>query len=244
MALLEDGPGDTAPRLPHTPALRDVTRGHGEPPVRVLVVDGHEVVRWGLRSVLTQAGLEVVGQAGEGSEALALVDTVEPDVVVIEVHLPDESGIEVARRIRRRRPTTRCVVLTSHEGVDAYHSSMLAGAAAYLLKSAPPDDIVATIREVAAGTSPIERFVPWPGRHHPEPQEGRADRLTPQERRIASLVADGLSNREIAERLFLAEKTVRNRVSVILEKLHVRNRTELAVHVAQRRRPLGHRPDR
>ena len=130
------------------------------------------------------------------------------------------------------------MVLTGHEGSEAYYSSVLAGAAAYLLKSATPDDIVTTVREVASGSSPIERFVPWPGREEASSAR-RADSLTPQERRIAALVADGLRNREIAERLFLAEKTVRNRVSVILDKLHLRNRTELAVHVAQRRSQLA-----
>lgn len=210
--------------------------------VRVFLVDDHEVVRAGLRALLESADdLEVVGEAGTVADALIRIPLGRPDVAILDVRLPDGNGIEVCRQVRSDNPEIACLMLTSYADDEALLSAVMAGAAGYVLKQVGGTDIVADIRKVAAGGSLLdprltERVLE---RVRRGPQEDkRLASLTPQERRILDQIAQGRTNRQIGEELFLAEKTVKNYVSNLLAKLGMERRTEAAVfatHLADER---------
>ena len=214
--------------------------------VRVFLLDDHEVVRRGLRDLLeSDAGLEVVGEAGTAAEALARIPPTRPDVAVLDVRLPDGNGVEVCREVRARHPEIQCLMLTSFADDEALFQSIMAGAAGYVLKQVRGTDLVDAVCRVAAGQSLLDptvtRRVLERIREGPE-QDERLARLTEQERRILELIAEGLTNRQIAGRIHLAEKTVKNYVSNLLMKLEMERRTQAAVYAArldeQRRHPI------
>ena len=202
-------------------------------PVRIFLLDDHEVVRRGVRELLeVEDDLEVVGEAGTAEEALQRIPAASPDVAVIDMRLPDGNGVEVCREVRSRNPEVQCVVLTSFADDEALFDSIMAGAAGYLLKQIKGTDLVDAIRRVAAGQSLLDPSVTERVlerlRKGPE-QDERLSRLTEQERKILDLIAEGLTNRQIGERMFLAEKTVKNYVSNLLAKLGMERRTQAAV---------------
>ncbi|HEU5302759.1 MAG TPA: response regulator transcription factor [Acidimicrobiia bacterium] len=206
-------------------------------PVRVFLLDDHEVVRRGLRDLLEAEGdLVVVGEAGTAEEALSRIPPTRPDVAVLDVRLPDGSGVEVCRDIRSRHPEIQCLILTSFADDEALFQAIMAGAAGYLLKQVKEQDLVAGVRQVAQGQSLLDPAVTARVlerlRSGPETDE-RIARLTNQERKILDLIADGLTNRQIAEQVHLAEKTVKNYVSNLLTKLGMERRTQAAVYAAR-----------
>ncbi len=204
--------------------------------LRVFLLDDHELVRRGLRDMLADAGIEVVGEGGTCEEAMRRLPAIHPDVAVLDVRLPDGSGIEVCRDIRENHPDIACLMLTSFSDDEALLDAILAGAAGYVLKQIRGADLVASIEKVAAGQSLldpadtqrlIERLKAG------APEDPKLASLTPQEHKLLLLLADGLSNRQIAEQMFLAEKTVKNYVSNLLAKLGMSRRTEAAVYSAR-----------
>jgi two-component system response regulator DevR len=207
--------------------------------IRIVLCDDHELVRRGLRSLLQGVpGYEVVGEAGDADEALAAVEELRPDVVVMDVRLPARSGIEACRDIRSAHPDTRVLILTSYADDEALFSSIMAGAAGFVLKQVRGADLVGAIREVAAGRSLLDPLVT--ARVLARLREGvtagpGGDAMTEQERKILDLVAEGMTNRQIAEQVFLAEKTVKNYVSNILMKLGLSRRAEVAAYMARKR---------
>ena len=204
--------------------------------VTVFLLDDHEVVRRGLAELLgNQAGVRVVGEAATVAEALARVPAVHPDVAILDARLPDGSGIDVCRDIRSAMPDVRCLILTSYDDNDAVLAAIMAGASGYLLKEVRGAAIVQAVRDVAAGKSLLDPAVPERlfARLRSPPTEERYESLTEREREVLDLIAAGLTNREIAERLFLAEKTVKNYVSGLLAKLGMRSRTQAAVYGIQ-----------
>ena len=206
-------------------------------PLRLLVVDDHEVVRQGLVALLDRrAGFEVVAQAGTVAEAIAAAARFQPDVVVMDVRLPDGSGIEACREIRAARPETRVVMLTSYPDEEAVLSAIIAGASGYLLKQVRGTDLVDSVRRVASGQSMLDpamtALVLERIRRCPE-EHDELHALTPQQKRILDLVGEGLTNREIARRMLLSEKTVKNYVSSMLAKLGFTSRTQAAVFAAR-----------
>ena len=205
--------------------------------IRVFLLDDHEIVRRGVRDLLeTEPDLEVVGEAGTVAQALDRIPVSEPDVAVLDVQLPDGTGVEVCREVRSARPELACLMLTSYADDEAMFEAIMAGASGYILKDVRSADIIESIRRVAAGQSlldpaltarVIDRL-----RRGPDEDERLRD-LTPQERRILDLLADGLTNRQIAAEMFLAEKTVKNYVSNLLAKMGMSRRTEAAVYAAR-----------
>lgn len=215
--------------------------------VRVFLVDDHEVVRAGVRALLeVEDDLEVVGEAGTVSDALSRIPLVHPDVALLDVRLPDGSGIEVCRDIRSEHPEIACVMLTSYADDEALLAAVMAGAAGYVLKQVGGTDIVADIHKVAAGGSLLdprltERVL---DRVRRGPQvDKRLASLTPQERKILDHIAQGRTNRQIGEELFLAEKTVKNYVSNLLAKLGMERRTEAAVFATRLAEQQAHPRD-
>lgn len=204
------------------------------PTIRVFVLDDHELVRRGLRDVLdTAPGIEVVGESGSGAEAARRIPALRPDVALLDVRLPDGSGIEVCRAVRSRDPAIRALMVTSFDDEEARRAAVLAGAAGFVLKQIRGTDLVDAVRRVAAGGT----LLPSP-RQERTTAGGLGERalasLTPQERRILDLVVDGLTNQEIGQRLGIAEKTVRNHVTNVLAKLGFARRTQAAVFMARR----------
>ncbi len=213
--------------------------------IRLLLVDDHEIVRRGLRELLEVEGdLRVVAEAGSLDEALA-IDVGELDVAVLDVRLPDGSGVDLCRLLREKRPELACLMLTSFADNEALNASVLAGARGYVLKNVRGDDLVGAIRRVADGemllsNEQIERARERLRRQITE--DIRLESLSAQESRILELLSEGLSNREIAEVMFLAEKTVKNYVSNLLAKLGFQRRTEAALF-AQRQYDRTHPHD-
>jgi two-component system, NarL family, response regulator DevR len=201
--------------------------------IRVFLLDDHEVVRRGLRELLEAEGdIVVVGESGSAKEAARILPATRPRVAVLDGRLPDGSGVEVCREVRAVDPTIQALILTSYDDDDALFAAIMAGAAGYVLKQITGTDLVDAIRRVAAGQSlldpaltqrVLERVRSGPA----QPTELRE--LTEQERKILALIAEGLTNRQIGERLYLAEKTVKNYVSNILSKLGLERRTQAAV---------------
>jgi two-component system, NarL family, response regulator DevR len=206
-------------------------------PVRVVLVDDHEVVRQGLRTLLEAAGgVEVVSEAGSVAEAVRRVGYDTPDVVVMDVRLPDGSGISACREIRTRWPDIKVLILTSYADEGALVDAIQAGAAGYVLKRIRADELVKSIRRVADGESLLDPmmterlFEKIRGTGDTDPILGR---LSPQERRILDYISSGLTNKQIAEQMFLAEKTVKNYVSNMLGKLEMSRRSEAAAYAAR-----------
>ena len=215
---------------------------------RVFLVDDHEVVRRGVRDLLeAEDDLEVVGEAGTGEEAIARVGSARPDVAVVDLRLPDLDGIEVCRELRSRHPDLSCLILTSYADDEALIDAVLAGAAGYVLKQIKGNEIVESVRRVAAGQSLLDPQTTQrvlARMQQGSEEEQQLAQLTPQERRIFDLIGEGRSNRHIAEEMYLAEKTVKNYVSNLLMKLGMSRRTEVAAYAARldersRRRTSG-----
>jgi len=205
--------------------------------IRVFLLDDHEVVRVGVRELLESDGdIEVVGEASTAAEALARVPAVRPQVAVLDVRLPDGDGVSVCRELRSQLPELACLMLTSFADDEALFDAVLAGAAGYVLKQVKGNDILDSVRRVAAGQSLLDpsttaRMMQRMREQveRPDPLEG----LTEQERRVLALIGEGLTNRQIGQRMFLAEKTVKNYVSNLLTKLGMERRTQAAAFVAR-----------
>ena len=208
-------------------------------PLRVMLVDDHEIVRDGIKGMLdTQDDIVVTAQAGSVQEAIDEAARTRPDVVVMDVRLADGSGIEATRQIRADHPETKVLMLTSFADDEALFSSIMAGASGYVLKQVKPGELLRAIRAVGAGDSLLDPGVTTAvldrlrkGKHLLKDE--KLARLSAQEERILTLVADGRTNREIGEELHLAEKTVKNYVSSILSKLEVARRAEAAAYLAR-----------
>jgi len=203
--------------------------------VTVFLLDDHEIVRRGLRELLELSGdIEVVGESGSAQEAERRIPALRPDVCVLDARLPDGSGIDVCRNIRSIDPTLRSLILTSYDDEQALRAAVIAGAAGYVLKDIKGNDLVNAIRRVAAGEQLISAEVVARVRSSLSETavDPRLRSLTPQERRILEHIAEGMTNRQIAEDMFLAEKTVKNYVTSILDKLGMDSRTQAAVYAA------------
>jgi two-component system response regulator DevR len=205
--------------------------------IRVFLLDDHEVVRRGVRELLdAEDDVEVVGEADTAERALARIPATRPDVAILDVRLPDGDGIAVCREIRSNHDEIACLILTSFSDDEALVQAIVAGASGYLLKQIRGNDIVDAVRRVAGGASLldpaiVERVAERLRR--PPVEDERLARLTGQERKILALIADGLTNRQIAGELHLAEKTVKNYVSNLLSKLGMERRTQAAVFAAR-----------
>jgi two-component system, NarL family, response regulator DevR len=210
--------------------------GKVDAPCRVLVVDDHEVVRQGVRKALSGVSdIDLVSEAATAAEGLRGILAARPDVALVDVRLPDGSGVELIREIHSRQPQTRCIIFTSAADDEAFFQSVVAGCAGYLVKDVSMEELVAAIRTVAAGGSLVRREVIDDLRRRARTVPIEPDlfrHLTGQEQRILRMVTQGMTNREIAAELSLAEKTVRNYVSNILGKVGMKNRTQLAAYVA------------
>jgi DNA-binding NarL/FixJ family response regulator len=201
--------------------------------IRVFLLDDHEVVRRGLRALLESSGdIVVVGESGLAAEATARIPALRADVAVLDARLPDGSGIEVCRAVRAVDPDVRALILTSYDDDEALFAAIMAGASGYVLKEIAGQDLVGAVRQVAAGNSLIDPAltarVLERVRNGPATVPELSD-LTEQELKLLGLIAEGLTNRQIGERMFLAEKTVKNYVSSILSKLGLERRTQAAV---------------
>jgi DNA-binding NarL/FixJ family response regulator len=205
--------------------------------LRVFLLDDHEVVRTGLRSLLeANEGFEVVGEAATAAEALSRIPPTRPDVAILDVRLPDGSGVEVCREVRSSHPEIACLMLTSYADDEALFASIMAGAAGYVLKQVGGDDLVESIRRAGSGQSLLDPVLTQRvlDRINTGPAEDpRLASLSPQERRILELITDGRTNRQIGETMFLAEKTVKNYVSNLLAKLGMERRTQAASFAAR-----------
>jgi two-component system, NarL family, response regulator DevR len=205
----------------------------GQVPIRVFLLDDHEVVRRGIRELLEAEGdIEVIGESGLATEAASRIPALRPDVAILDGRLPDGSGIDVCREIRSRDPRIAALILTSYDDDEALFSAIMAGAAGYVLKQVRGNDLVDMVRRVAAGQSTLdpavtaqvlERIRTGP------PVNKELQALTEQERRILELIGRGMTNRQIAQEMFLAEKTVKNYVSSMLAKLGLASRTQAAI---------------
>ncbi|MGD0248130.1 MAG: response regulator transcription factor [Candidatus Limnocylindrales bacterium] len=210
-------------------------------PLRLLVVDDHEVVRQGLVSLLERREhFQVVAEAGTAAEAVEMARKFEPDLVVMDVRLPDGSGIEACREIRAEFPTTRVVILTSYPDEEAVLSAIIAGASGYLLKQIRGRDLVSALESVGRGESLLdpavtEKVLDRVRRIATGTYTDEMAQLTQQEQKILLLVAEGKTNKEIASEVFLSDKTVKNYVSSILSKLNLERRAQAAAFVARHR---------
>lgn len=211
--------------------------------IRLLVVDDHEVVRQGLVSLLDRrAGFQVVAQAGTAAEALAEARRYRPDLVIMDVRLPDGSGVEACREIRSELSDTRVVILTSYPDEEAVFASIVAGASGYLLKQIRARDLVAALEAVGRGESLLdpavtEKVLERVRRIASGTYQDELAQLTRQEKKILMLIAEGKTNKEIAAEVFLSDKTVKNYVSSILSKLNLQRRSQAAAFVARYRLP-------
>ena len=214
-------------------------------PTTVFLLDDHEIVRRGIAQLLESADdIAIVGEAATAAQALARVPALRPDVAILDVRLPDGDGVSVCRDIRSAvSPPPACLMLTSYSDDEALFGAIMAGAAGYLLKQVTGVDLVGAVRTIAAGGSLLDpratAVVLERLRKGDEPSDPRYASLSPQEKRILSLIADGLTNRQIGAELFLAEKTVKNYVSSLLHKLGFTRRTEAAVYAAGLRKDNG-----
>lgn len=207
--------------------------------IRVFLLDDHEIVRRGVHEMLSvEDDIEVVGEAGTAAEALARIPATRPDVAVLDVRLPDGSGVEVCREVRSRDDSVRCLMLTSFADDEALFDAIMAGASGYVLKAIRGNELLTAVRDVAAGKSLLDPVAT--ARVLERLREGvrarsddRLAHLTEQERRILDLIGEGLTNRQIGERLHLAEKTIKNYVSGLLSKLGMQRRSQAAAYVAR-----------
>jgi DNA-binding NarL/FixJ family response regulator len=207
------------------------------PPINVFLMDDHEIVRQGVRDLLeAQPDIRVVGEAGTAASALARIPALRPHVAILDVRLPDGDGVSVCREIRSRMPEVACLMLTSYGNDEALFDAVMAGAAGYVLKDIRGTDLVGAVRTVAAGQSMLDPAAASQlmtrlrdAETKPDPLEG----LTKQQRRILELIGEGLTNRQIGERMFLAEKTVKNYVSGLFQKLGMERRAQAAAYAAR-----------
>lgn len=205
--------------------------------IKVFLLDDHEIVRRGVRDMLeAEPDITVIGEAGTAASAVARVPALRPDVAVLDVRLPDGDGVTVCREIRSKMPEIACLMLTSFSDDEALMDAVMAGASGFVLKQIRGSDLVGAVRTIASGKSLLDskateqlmsRLRGAPGKK--DPLEG----LTPQERRILELIGDGLTNRQIGERMFLAEKTVKNYISSLFSKLGMERRTQAAAYAAK-----------
>jgi DNA-binding NarL/FixJ family response regulator len=206
-------------------------------PITVFLLDDHEVVRRGVRDLLeTEPDIEVVGEAGTAASALARIPALRPDVAVLDVKLPDGDGVSVCREIRSRMPEVNCLMLTSFDDKQALLDAVMAGASGYVIKQIRGSDLVSAVRTVAAGQSMLDPLAASQLMARLRDRTAKADplaALTPQERRILELIGEGLTNRQIGERMFLAEKTVKNYTSALFVKLGMTRRTQAAAYAAR-----------
>ena len=208
--------------------------------IRVLLVDDHEIVRRGLRDLLDgEPGIEVVAEAGSVAEAMVRASATKPDVAVVDVRLPDGDGVSLCRSLRELADGPRCLVLTAFDDEQALVEAIMAGASGYLLKQVRGQDVVQAVREVAAGRSLLDPLTTARvlERMRRSAKVDELAALTERERHVLELIGEGLSNREIGERLFLAEKTVKNYVTSVLAKLGMERRTQAVAWVARRSVP-------
>ena len=209
-------------------------------PIRLLLVDDHEVVRVGLRTVLhNNHSITVVGEAGSKAAAVRAVKRLQPDIVLMDVRLPDGSGIDVCRTILARHPTTRIIFLTSYADDDSVLAAVLAGAQGYVLKNIDSGLLVRSIRSVFNGQSILspaltKRALNWIKDWPAQADHGRGQSLSPQEERVLALVAEGLTNKEIATTLRLSDKTVKNYLANVFQKLHISRRAQAAAFFVKR----------
>jgi two-component system response regulator DevR len=216
-----------------TDAPEATSKDEAAPTIKVFLLDDHELVRRGIRELLESEGdIVVVGESGSAQEATRRIPALRPDVAILDGRLPDGSGIDVCREVRSVDPSIKALILTSYDDDDALFAAIMAGAAGYILKQVRGNDFVDTVRRVAAGQSTLdpamtaqvlERVRTGP------PQDKELEGLTAQEQRILELIGEGMTNRQIAERMFLAEKTVKNYVSSMLAKLGLSSRTQAAI---------------
>lgn len=205
--------------------------------ISVFLLDDHEVVRQGVRALLESTGdIEVVGEAGLAADALPRIKATKPQVAILDVRLPDGNGVEVCREVRSEWPDVYCLMLTSYSDDEALFEAIMAGASGYVLKQIRGNELIRAVERVATGESLLDPAVT--GRvlrrlREPSEEDERLARLTEQERKILDLIAEGFTNRQIGERLHLAEKTVKNYVSNLLAKLDMERRTEAAVFAAR-----------
>lgn len=201
------------------------------------MLDDHEVVRRGIRELLeTEPDIEVVGESGLAQEATRRIPAIRPDVAILDVRLPDGSGIDVCREVRSRQPDVAALVLTSYDDDDALFAAIMAGAAGYVLKQVRGQDLIDMVRRVAAGQSTLDPQVTARVLDRVRagaPINHELSRLSSQEARIFDLIGQGMTNRQIAAAMFLAEKTVKNYVSSILAKLGLSSRTQAAIYAAK-----------
>ncbi len=214
--------------------------------ITVFLLDDHEIVRRGLRDLLEAEGdIEVVGEAATQQTAVDRVHALDPDVAVLDVRLEEGNGVEACREIRSRHPRTACLILTSFSDDEALFQAIMAGAAGYVLKQIRSADLVDAVRRVAAGQNLLDPVVTARVleriRRGPA-QDERLARLTEQEHKVLDLLAEGLTNREIGERLHLAEKTIKNYVTALLAKMGMARRTEAAVYAVRHLPPEGPDP--
>ncbi|MEA2498283.1 MAG: hypothetical protein QOH26_688 [Actinomycetota bacterium] len=216
--------------------------------LKVMLVDDHEIVRQGLRALLdAEDDLEVVAEADNGPSAVSLASAHQPDVIVMDVRMPGGSGVEACRAIRDERPDAQVIMLTSFSDDEALFNSIMAGAAGFVLKQIRGRDLIEAIRTVGSGKSLLDpdvtqRVLERLRKSKFDEKDPKLSRLSPQEERILDLVGEGLTNREIAERIHLSDKTVKNYVSTILQKLEVARRAEAASYVARAKAGKPH-PD-
>jgi len=212
--------------------------------IHVFLLDDHEIVRRGVRDLLeAEPDIVVVGEAGTASSALARIPALRPDVAVLDVRLPDGDGVSVCREIRSRMPDVACLMLTSFGDDEALFDAIMAGAAGYVLKQIRGTDLIGAVRTVAAGRSLLDPEAASRVMARMRDQAHRSDplsALTGQERKILELIGEGLTNRQIGERLFLAEKTVKNYVSALFAKLGMERRTQAAAYAARLFDEPGH----
>jgi len=206
-------------------------------PIRVYLLDDHEVVRRGIKELLEEHGdIVVVGESDSAREAVSRIPALRPDVAILDGRLPDGSGVEVCRDVRSIDPDIKGLILTSYDDDAALFAAIMAGASGYLLKQVHGTDLVDGVRRVARGQSLLDPAMTervLDRIRHGVPDDDELHDLTPQERRILELVGEGLSNRDVARRMFLSEKTVKNYVSSVLSKLGVSSRTQAAVLAAR-----------
>lgn len=222
-----------------------------EKPIRVFLLDDHEVVRRGVHDLLdAEPDLTVIGEAGTVEQALVRVPALRPDVAVLDVRLPDGNGVSLCRELRSRMPDLACLMLTSFDDEEALLDAIMAGAAGYVLKQISGTDLVAAVRTVASGQSMLDAsattrlMARLRSDEEKEPEPDALPGLTAREREILTLIGEGLTNRQIGQRLYLAEKTVKNHISRLLAKLGVERRVQAAIIATQAEAREPHPPAR
>lgn len=220
--------------------MTDATGTEDPKPITVFLLDDHEVVRRGVAEMLdSEPDIKVIGEAASVSQALARIPALRPDVAVLDVQLQDGDGVEVCRHVRAQLPETACLMLTSYADDDALVNAIMAGAAGFMLKQVRGNELIKAVRTVATGESLLDPITTTQLLTRLRADANRKDpfaELSPQERRILEFIAEGLTNRQIGEQMFLAEKTVKNYVSSLLAKLGLERRTQAAVYVVEARR--------